>query len=39
MINFYLILDFDSTFVQLETLDKLAEIALEKNPDKEKILS
>jgi len=36
--NFYIIIDFDSTFVKIETLDKLAEIALNKNPQKRKIL-
>jgi len=38
MINFYIILDFDSTFIQAEALDKLAEIALKNNSDKKKIL-
>jgi len=37
-IDFTLIIDFDSTFVQIECLDELAKIALEKNKDKEKIL-
>lgn len=34
----YFIIDFDSTFVTIETLDALAEIALEKNRQKNKIL-
>lgn len=32
----YFIIDFDSTFVRIEALDKLAEIALSKHPLKEK---
>lgn len=36
--NFYIIIDFDSTFIQIEALDKLAEIALKNNPQKEEIL-
>lgn len=35
----YLIIDFDSTFIKVESLDVLAEIALENNPDKEKIVA
>jgi D-3-phosphoglycerate dehydrogenase len=33
----YFIIDFDSTFVTVEALDELANIALKHNPDKEKI--
>lgn len=36
--NKYFIFDFDSTFVSIESLDKLAEISLKKNPNKDKIL-
>ncbi len=36
--NLYFIIDFDSTFVQVETLELLAEIALGKNPKKKVIL-
>lgn len=35
----YFIIDFDSTFIQLEALDALSEIALKNNPDKEAIVS
>ncbi|MDO8610755.1 MAG: HAD-IB family phosphatase [bacterium] len=35
----YFIIDFDSTFVKVETLEMLASVALEGNPDKEKILA
>lgn len=35
----YFIIDFDSTFVRVEALDKLAEIALSDNPKREAILS
>jgi D-3-phosphoglycerate dehydrogenase len=34
----YFIIDFDSTFVSVETLDELAKIVLENNPHKEKIV-
>ena len=34
-----IIIDFDSTFIQIESLDKLAEITLKGNKDKEQILS
>lgn len=34
----YYVIDFDSTFVRVETLDILCEVALEDHPDKEKIL-
>ncbi|OWP63210.1 3-phosphoglycerate dehydrogenase [Hymenobacter amundsenii] len=34
----YLIIDFDSTFTQVEGLDELADIALEGSPDREKIV-
>ncbi|MDO8658034.1 MAG: HAD-IB family phosphatase [Candidatus Levybacteria bacterium] len=34
----YFIIDFDSTFVQVESLDELAKIALRKRRDKNKIL-
>ncbi len=34
----YYIIDFDSTFVKIEALDKLAEIALDDNPKKETIV-
>lgn len=39
MNNQYYIIDFDSTFVQVETLDVLCEVALATYPDKEKILA
>lgn len=39
MNNQYYIIDFDSTFVQVETLDVLCEVALATHPDKEKILA
>jgi len=35
--NKYFIIDFDSTFAQVETLDVLAEISLAGNPEKEKV--
>jgi len=35
----YFIIDFDSTFVRVEALDKLAEIALADNPKKDVILA
>ena len=35
--NIYFIIDFDSTFVKVESLDKLAEIALKGRPDHFKI--
>ena len=38
MNNRYFIIDFDSTFLTLESLDVLAEISLVDNPDKENIL-
>ena len=38
MNNHYFIFDFDSTFVQIETLEELARIALETHPDKEQLL-
>ncbi|HRN96303.1 MAG TPA: phosphoglycerate dehydrogenase [Candidatus Levybacteria bacterium] len=38
MSNKYFIIDFDSTFVTLEALDTLADIALANNPQKEQIL-
>lgn len=34
-----IIIDFDSTFIQIEALDKLAEITLENNKDKDPILT
>ncbi|SET71295.1 phosphoglycerate dehydrogenase [Hymenobacter actinosclerus] len=34
----YLIIDFDSTFTQVEGLDELADIALENSPEREKIV-
>jgi len=37
-IDFNLIIDFDSTFVDVESLDELAKITLEKNKNKEKII-
>lgn len=37
MKNYYII-DFDSTFTQVEALDELARISLENNPNKEQIL-
>ena len=36
--NLFFIIDFDSTFIKIESLEKLAEIALSQNPQKEKIL-
>jgi D-3-phosphoglycerate dehydrogenase / 2-oxoglutarate reductase len=33
----YFIIDFDSTFTQVEALDELARISLKKHPDREKI--
>lgn len=36
MKNYYII-DFDSTFTQVEALDELARISLENHPDQEKI--
>ena len=35
----YLIIDFDSTFTQVEGLDELADIALQGSPDRERIVS
>lgn len=37
--NVFLIIDFDSTFICLESLDELAKISLEKRRDKKTILS
>ncbi|GGE94111.1 phosphoglycerate dehydrogenase [Hymenobacter cavernae] len=34
----YLIIDFDSTFTQVEGLDELADIALQGHPDREKVV-
>ncbi|MDF7813667.1 phosphoglycerate dehydrogenase [Hymenobacter sp. YC55] len=34
----YLIIDFDSTFTQVEGLDELADIALDGHPDREKVV-
>src|SRR5688500_1168826 len=34
----YFIIDFDSTFTQVEALDELGEISLKDHPDKDKIL-
>lgn len=39
MKNFNLILDFDSTFIQLEAIDELASISLRTHPKKEILLS
>ena len=36
MKNINLIIDFDSTFIKLETLDALAEISLQNNSNKHK---
>lgn len=36
--NKYFIIDFDSTLIQVEALEELAEISLKNNPDKESIL-
>jgi D-3-phosphoglycerate dehydrogenase len=36
--NKYFIIDFDSTFTQVEALDELGEISLKDHPDKDKIL-
>lgn len=36
--NKYFIIDFDSTFTQVEALDELGDISLHGHPDKEKIL-
>ena len=33
----YYIIDFDSTFTQVEALDELARISLKKHPEKESI--
>src|SRR6478736_52563 len=38
MDNKYFIIDFDSTFTQVEALDVLGEISLNGNPDKTKLL-
>src|ERR1700749_5233884 len=35
--NQYFIIDFDSTFTQVEALDELARISLKNNPDRESI--
>lgn len=35
--NSYLIIDFDSTFIKLETLEEISKEALKNNPEKEKI--
>jgi len=37
--NKYIILDFDSTFIQVEGLDELAVIALQDNPDKDQLVN
>lgn len=37
--NLYFIIDFDSTFIKVEALDELANIALENNPKKNQILT
>ncbi len=37
--NKYFIIDFDSTFIQVEALEELAKISLKSNPDKPKILA
>ncbi len=39
MINATLIIDFDSTFINLESLDKLAEVSLENHPNKKDIVT
>jgi D-3-phosphoglycerate dehydrogenase len=36
--NRYLVIDFDSTFVQVEALDELARIALEQSPDYDELV-
>lgn len=36
--NKYFIIDFDSTFTQVEALDELCEISLQGDPDKDKVL-
>jgi D-3-phosphoglycerate dehydrogenase / 2-oxoglutarate reductase len=38
MHNKFIIIDFDSTFIQVEALDELAKIALEDSPNKEQIV-
>ena len=38
MNNKFLIVDFDSTFVQVETLDELAAIALAEHPESERVI-
>lgn len=38
MNNKYFIIDFDSTFVQVEAMDELAAIALANHPDSEKVI-
>src|SRR5471030_2405676 len=35
----YYLIDFDSTFIKTEGLEELANLALKKNPDKQKILN
>lgn len=35
----FFIIDFDSTFIQYEGLDELASLALQKNPDRDRIVS
>ncbi len=39
MNNTTLIIDFDSTFIKIESLDKLAEVSLENHPDKDVIVN
>ena len=36
--NINLLIDFDSTIIQTETIEEIANIALKKNPDREHIL-
>ncbi len=36
--NLFFIIDFDSTFIKIESLEKLAEISLEENPKKAEIM-
>lgn len=39
LVSKYIILDFDSTFIQVEGLDELAAIALDNNPEKDNIVN
>lgn len=39
MVNKYFLIDFDSTFIKIEAMEELAKIALENNPQKNKIIN